>query len=131
LSDVPTEPDPIADLIESIDARLRRGERPSLDELIHRHPERAEEIRARFRALWHEEEPPPTWGDPSTQLTVGGGGLERLGDYRIIRLIGEGGMGVVYEAVRESLAYHVALKVLHPQFRADASYLRRFKGRKN
>ena len=35
-------------------------------------------------------------------------------------------MGVVYEAVRESLRSHVALKVMHPQFRASAGYLRRF-----
>ncbi len=35
-------------------------------------------------------------------------------------------MGVVYEAVRESLRSHVALKVMHPQFRAREKYLRRF-----
>ncbi len=52
---------------------------------------------------------------------------EQLGDYRILRYLGEGGMGVVYEAVRESLRSHVALKVMHPQFRNREKYLRRFR----
>ena len=51
---------------------------------------------------------------------------ERLGDYLIIRRIGGGGMGVVYEAEHESLKSRVALKVVHPRFRADPKYLRRF-----
>ena len=51
---------------------------------------------------------------------------EQLGDYRILRYLGEGGMGVVYEAVRESLRSHVALKVMHPQYRNRTNYLRRF-----
>ena len=50
----------------------------------------------------------------------------QLGDYRILRYLGEGGMGVVYEAVRESLSSHVALKVMHPQYRNRPNYLRRF-----
>jgi eukaryotic-like serine/threonine-protein kinase len=51
---------------------------------------------------------------------------EQLGDYRIIGCIGAGGMGIVYEAVRESLRSRVALKVMHARFRGSAGYLRRF-----
>ncbi len=40
--------------------------------------------------------------------------------------IGGGGMGVVYEAEHESLKNRVALKVVHPRFRADPKYVRRF-----
>ncbi len=41
---------------------------------------------------------------------------ERYGDYRIVRQIGQGGMGIVYEAIQESLARTVAIKTLasHP-----------------
>jgi serine/threonine protein kinase/WD40 repeat protein len=52
---------------------------------------------------------------------------ERLGDYDIRRVIGEGGMGVVYEAEHESLRTRVALKVMHPRFRTDPTYMRRFR----
>ena len=53
--------------------------------------------------------------------------IERLGDFRILRVLGRGGMGVVYEAIQESLGRHVALKVLPPHGRLDATQLARFR----
>jgi serine/threonine protein kinase len=50
-----------------------------------------------------------------------------LGHYRIIRFIGRGGMGVVYEAVQESLGRHVALKLLPAEAVADPKRLERFR----
>src|SRR5262249_23621710 len=53
--------------------------------------------------------------------------LERLGDYRIRRVIGRGGMGVVYEAEQLSLGRRVALKVLPRQIVQDPKTLARFR----
>src|SRR5207245_2424815 len=52
--------------------------------------------------------------------------LKQVGDYRIIREVGRGGMGVVYEAEQVSLGRHVALKVLPQKALLDGKQKRRF-----
>jgi hypothetical protein len=52
---------------------------------------------------------------------------EPLGDFRILRTIGRGGMGEVYEAVQRSLGRRVALKVLPFAAALDAKQLQRFR----
>ncbi len=50
----------------------------------------------------------------------------RIGPYRIVRRLGQGGMGAVYEGVHELIGRKVAIKVLHPQYAADAELTERF-----
>ncbi len=51
--------------------------------------------------------------------------LQRIGPYRIVRKLGEGGMGAVYEAVHEEIARSVAIKVLRAQDTGDPEYTAR------
>jgi serine/threonine-protein kinase len=108
--------------------RYRRGELPALTEYTARHPELAEQIRELFPGLVLMEDIRP---DPPTPVGAGpgpgGAGCpRRLGEYRIVREIGRGGMGVVYEAVQESLGRRVALKVLPPGATAVPRQVERF-----
>jgi serine/threonine-protein kinase len=49
-----------------------------------------------------------------------------LDEYRIVRLVGRGGMAVVFEAQDVSLGKTLAIKLLLPEFASSDSYLARF-----
>ena len=122
---------PVEMLAEEFLERHRRGERPNIDEFMARHPEKAEEILDLFPALLMMENVRPAVGDVTGDVQGGPSlpgrqKIERLGDYRILREVGHGGMGIVYEAEQESLGRHVALKVLLNHSLLDPKQLRRF-----
>src|SRR6516164_4757282 len=130
MSDKAEARDPVEALAEEFLERYRTGERPPLTEYVRRHPELADEIRELFPALvMMEEAAPRQSAGPAAAPPRAGNGreLHRLGDFRVLREVGRGGMGIVYEAEQESLGRRVALKVLPFQAASDPSRLERFR----
>ena len=122
---------PVEVLAEEFLDRKRRGEQPTLREYVEHYPELADDIRDLFPALLMMEDLGESSGGTTGSLAADNGAavgvrLQRLGDYRILRQIGRGGMGVVYEAEQESLGRRVALKVLSASSLLDPKQVRRF-----
>jgi serine/threonine protein kinase len=125
LSSVVSEPltgsngvDPqLAALVERITRQIEEGESVDIDELAAKNPEWAHQLRRLVPAL--------TEIARLERDSIGGG--ERLfGDFRIVREIGRGGMGVVYEAQQIGMSRRVALKVLPAAAALDRRALERF-----
>ena len=51
---------------------------------------------------------------------------ETVGSYRVVSQLGQGGMATVYKAYHANLDRYVAIKVLHPAFKEDTTFLARF-----
>lgn len=116
--------DPVDLLAEEFADRLRRGERPSVSDYAAKHPEHAEQIRVVLPAVAQMEQLKNY--RKATAVVTSENLPERLGDFHIVRELGRGGMGVVYEAVQESLGRRVALKVLASHAQLDPERRERF-----
>ncbi len=131
MNDPLPERNPVEVIAEEFLGRYRRGENPSLSEYTARYPGLATEILEVFPALLLIEGAGPLPAAPGPRRTpqaLGEGAVpKRMGDFRIVREIGRGGMGVVYEAFQESLGRTVALKVLPRGVLERSSSLERFR----
>ena len=104
------------DLAEKFTQECREGLAPSLEDYANRYPEFADQIREYFPAIEVME----LFGrvDSSQkrfQQATAKFEIDRptsIGDYKIVREIGRGGMGIVYEAIQQSLDRPVAIKIL-------------------
>ncbi len=107
--------------------RLNSGESPSVQEYVDKHqgnPKLAEALREVLPALRLISRPDVKDGlaeaDPLLGTVLGG-------EFRVIREIGRGGMGIVYEALQLSLNKMVALKILPAAASLDPKSLKWFK----
>src|SRR5262245_56892435 len=96
-------------------AELQTGAAPQRAELLARHPQLAAQLEKRLSGIESIQRAAQPGQTPTQR-----------GDFRILRGIGRGGMGVVYEAEQISLQRRVALKVLRFGGVADAEALARF-----
>jgi serine/threonine protein kinase len=129
----PPSEEGLAQALEDYLAAVTAGTAPPREEFLARHPDLAEDLdaclaalrfigraaRGPLSAVGGGEVLPPAGpeGEPASGV---------LGDFRIVREVGRGGMGIVYEAVQISLGRRVALKVLPFAATMDPRQLQRF-----
>ncbi len=117
------------DIADEFVRRQREGENPTIDEYVEKHPKLEEHIRPLLATLQRVEiaRPESDSSQPFPGLSgADGTELKQLGDYRILREIGRGGMGVVFEAEQVSLGRRVALKALPQASQLDPRQFARF-----
>lgn len=131
-SDISTtdfEPDEerVAELIDEFTERVERGDSPTIVEYTTKYPALAPLLRDVLPAI--QTMKGEAFGNRVSDDGVHAGqpltGV--IGDFRIVREIGRGGMGVVYEAEQLSLGRRVALKTLPFAMALDPVRLNRFR----
>jgi eukaryotic-like serine/threonine-protein kinase len=118
------------DLLDSLLVELMsqyRSNAPSqLDQFCDENPTLASSIRELYPTLCFLEQnkpkPKTAFASPNEWLKPDG----CIGDYQLIREVGRGGMGVVYEALQLSLHRHVALKIISQHLASNPSAIARF-----
>lgn len=112
-------------------ALLETGRRPDRQKFLSRHADIADALVDCLDGLEFVHSVAPQLSRPSEAGGSDGSpaalvGGAPLGDFRLIREVGRGGMGIVYEAEQMSLRRRVALKVLPFAATMDARHLQRF-----
>ena len=116
-------------LVEEFVYLREGGEAPDLEELCRAHSPHGEVLRRRIEFALSVKLGARGMGKRSHD----GPGIaafqapETLGDFRLVREIGRGGMGIVYEARQVSLDRTVALKLLPPHFLLRRESVERFR----
>ena len=116
------------DLLDEFIKLLRSGQGIPVREFAKRYPEYAERITADFPALLMAEGIKPRVAVSSVVSKSGDPleAVELLAGYRVIRQIGQGGMGIVYEAEHPRLSRRLAVKVL-PGHKRNKNLVDRFR----
>jgi serine/threonine protein kinase len=134
---VPLPPEPedprVLRAVEEYQAAWKAGRRPERGDYLARHADIAPALAECLDGLDFIQDAAPRLQESAGALAAAGAALAgagpaagTLGDYRLLREVGRGGMGVVYEAEQTSLGRRVALKVLPFAAALDARRVLRF-----
>lgn len=126
--------DELAQATEEFFSRIDAGQEPDIEAFAAEYPELQSVLLSVLPALClmqssigGRNSPSGNTSDPRTTGLLGSEAGVRLGDYELLREIGRGGMGVVYEAKQVSLERRVALKVLPFAATLDSRRIQRFR----
>jgi serine/threonine protein kinase len=126
-TDLPDDPR-LLQAVQEFLAELEAGKRPNRQLFLKRYPDLAEPLAECLAGLDLVHKAALSTGShvPSASAVRDDAPRDPLGDFQIVREIGRGGMGIVYEATQLSLGRRVALKVLPFAATLDARHLQRF-----
>ena len=130
MSEKETKDELLEKIVADYTRRFREGSSPAIGEYKSKYPKLANEIEelltsvAMIEGLKIESASSSSGEDSSTDDLAK---RKQLGDYLLIRELGRGGMGVVFEAVHQSLGRRVALKVMKSREASDEKYITRFR----
>ncbi len=110
----------VAEILGEWYERCDRGEGVTPEQVVASHPDLADPLRERFEMLGVIE----SLFEESKELPEGA--PREIGDFRLVREVGRGGMGVVYEAEQTSMRRTVALKVLSLAIAGAGQAVKRF-----
>ncbi len=117
----------VAEVAEDFLQELEQGGDPKVEDYARRYPSAADVLRQVLPVLSMVGATGDVWSKADGTDDSGLHKGRTLGDFKIIREIGRGGMGVVYEAQELSLGRRVALKLLPFVAILDSHQLKRFK----
>ena len=120
----------VGQLLNEFLDRRARGQAADASDLLAAHPDLAEELRAHLELVSDLSPSVGNIEDLIRQGTLTRSADPRyaaeLGPYKVVSLLGRGGMGIVLKAYEESLNRMVALKILRPEQGSDGAALARF-----
>ena len=118
---------PVESIASDVVESLRVGRRSVIDPIVEANPDHESELRELLPVIERLERARKSQAErPNGLASLGSSRPDHLGDFELVRQIGRGGMGVVFEARQRSLGRTVAVKVLPKSLLVDSVQLKRF-----